>query len=201
MGFPLEEEIRTILSMKPRQWVKQILTLGMVLVSALMMWKSLMLVVNSESPIVVVLSESMAPGYHRSDMLVLTLLSDPITVGDIAVFKQEGREIPIVHRIHRVHERNDSANLMEVQAPSGAGGSPANKKLYILTKGDNNQHDDRVLYEGGRVWVHEDNLMGRSRAYLPFIGWLTILVAENPWLKVVVLSTMAFFVLTGKEEG
>ena len=181
--FPLAEEIRTVVGMKPRQWVRQFLTLGIVLASALMMWKSMMLVVNSESPIVVVLSGSMEPGYYRSDMLVLTLLSDPITPGDISVFKQDGRAIPIVHRIMKVHEANNATG-----------------ELYIRTKGDNNEQDDRVLYEDGRLWIHNQNIMGRSKFYLPFVGRLTILVSENPWMKYMVLGMMAFFVLTGKEE-
>ena len=197
-GFPLEEELRTFLSMKPRQWVRQLLSLGIVLIGALMMWKSLMLAVNSESPIVVVLSGSMEPGYYRSDMLVLTLLSDPVTVGDICVFKQDGRQIPIVHRVHRVHRTNLTVEN-RIKKPED-GDREVNPELHILTKGDNNMHDDRVLYENNKVWIHEDNLMGRSRAYLPFVGWLTILVSENLWLKYVILGFMAFFVLSAKED-
>lgn len=73
---------------------------------------------NNESPIVVVLrcgtifstlangfSESMSPAFERGDVLFLTMYSDPLTVGDICVFNISGRDIPIVHRILKIHEK------------------------------------------------------------------------------------------------
>ena len=72
---------------------------------------------------------------------------------------------------------------------------------YILTKGDNNMGDDRNLYDPGQNWTHEKNIVGRSTAYLPYVGFLTILLAENLWLKVAVLGTLGFFVLTNKEDA
>ena len=47
----------------------------------------------------------MEPAYQRGDLLFLTLNNDPFRVGDVVVFKLEGREIPIVHRILKVHEK------------------------------------------------------------------------------------------------
>ncbi|XP_010153766.1 PREDICTED: signal peptidase complex catalytic subunit SEC11A isoform X2 [Eurypyga helias] len=78
----------------------------MIVSSALMVWKGLMVVTGSESPIVVVLSGSMEPAFHRGDLLFLTnRIEDPIRVGEIVVFRIEGREIPIVHRVLKVHEK------------------------------------------------------------------------------------------------
>ena len=48
--------IKQIAGMKFRQLFTQIIVLGSVVSSALMMWKSLMLITHSESPIVVVLT-------------------------------------------------------------------------------------------------------------------------------------------------
>lgn len=48
--------IKELKNMKIRQIITQIVVLGTVVSSALMMWKGLMLVTNSESPIVVVLT-------------------------------------------------------------------------------------------------------------------------------------------------
>jgi len=65
-----------------------------------MIWKSLMLVTSSESPVVVVLSGSMEPAYYRGDILFLTFYeNDPIKPGDVVVFKLAGQDIPIVHRV------------------------------------------------------------------------------------------------------
>ena len=116
----------------------QVLNFAMIVSSALMIWKGLMVVSGSESPIVVVLryctvsdgidilklqsdpfvnvfiiflhffpvSGSMEPAFKRGDLLFLTnYREDPIRVGEIVVFKVEGREIPIVHRVLKVHEK------------------------------------------------------------------------------------------------
>lgn len=81
------------------QLAYQVLNFAMIVSSALMIWKGLMVVTGSESPIVVVLSGSMEPAFHRGDLLFLTdHHEEPIRAGEIVVFKIEGREIPIVHR-------------------------------------------------------------------------------------------------------
>lgn len=78
----------------------------MIVSSALMIWKGLMVVTGSESPIVVVLSGSMEPAFHRGDLLFLTnYKEEPVRVGEIVVFKVEGRDIPIVHRVIKLHEK------------------------------------------------------------------------------------------------
>lgn len=88
------------------QFLYQALSFGMIVSSALMIWKGLMVVTGSESPIVVVLSGSMEPAFHRGDLLFLTnFREEPVRVGEIVVFKIEGRDIPIVHRVIKVHEK------------------------------------------------------------------------------------------------
>lgn len=44
----------------------------MIVGSALAMWKTLVLCLNTECPAVVVLTGSMEPGYYRGDILVVT---------------------------------------------------------------------------------------------------------------------------------
>ncbi|KAF8375186.1 hypothetical protein PRIPAC_81615 [Pristionchus pacificus] len=59
--------------------------------------------------------------FALGDILILTNDDDePVRVGDITVFRIEGREIPIVHRIIKIYE--NYAN-----------------NTKVLTKGDNNQ--------------------------------------------------------------
>lgn len=69
-----------------------------------MIWKGLSVYWDTESPIVVVLSESMEPAFQRGDLLFLSNPKTPIQVGDITVFKLAEREIPIVHRVLALHE-------------------------------------------------------------------------------------------------
>lgn len=227
-----EEEIRTLRSMRLRDAVSQVILLLTIVTSALILWKILILACFSESPIVVVLSGSMEPGYERGDLLLLTTPQRSIEVGDICVFKLEDRETPIVHRIHRVHQRTmDEAAIVEVERSHGVPASesllasphyvrpavlpsrtpvlpshsgkksmPDEDGLYVLTKGDNNHGDDRVLYDPGQEWIHSRHIVGRSTVYVPFVGMLTILLAENLWLRYIVLAALGFFVLTSKEE-
>ncbi|KAJ3019136.1 UNVERIFIED_CONTAM: Signal peptidase complex catalytic subunit S11C [Siphonaria sp. JEL0065] len=168
--------------MSIRQILHQILNFFLVVSSALAMWKGLAVVTNSESPIVVVLSESMEPAFQRGDLLLLSMFNTPIRVGDITVFKIEGKDIPIVHRVLEVHD----------DAVKG--------KQYLLTKGDNNPVDDRGLYNRNQMWVTEKEVVGRVTAYLPYIGMATIIMNDYPQLKVVLLGVMGLFVLITEEE-
>ncbi len=47
----------------------------------------------------------MEPAFQRGDLLFLSMSDAPVAVNDICVFKIEGREVPIVHRVLRVHEK------------------------------------------------------------------------------------------------
>ena len=53
------------------------------------------------------LSGSMEPAFQRGDILFLTNYDDPFRVGEIVLFKIKEKEIPIVHRIIKIHERPD----------------------------------------------------------------------------------------------
>ena len=77
----------------------------------------------------------------------------------------KGRDIPIVHRILEVHEPVGSASAR------------------ILTKGDNNPVDDRGLYNPGQLWLEPDDVLGRARAFLPYVGMITIQLTDYPVLK------------------
>ena len=114
----------TLRDMRKRQLAHQVLNLAMIVCSALMIWKGLMVVTESESPVVVVLrrappsahrvvercrdsppprarprSGSMEPAFYRGDILFLHMGFTPFRAGDIVVFKVADREIPIVHRV------------------------------------------------------------------------------------------------------
>ncbi|MEQ2224676.1 Signal peptidase complex catalytic subunit S11A [Ilyodon furcidens] len=167
--------------MNKRQLYYQVLNFGMIVSSALMIWKGLMVVTGSESPIVVVLSGSMEPAFHRGDLLFLTnRVEDPIRVGEIVVFRIEGREIPIVHRVLKIHEKE-------------------NGDIKFLTKGDNNAVDDRGLYKQGQHWLEKKDVVGRARGFVPYIGIVTILMNDYPKFKYAVLFMLGLFVLVHRE--
>lgn len=164
-----------------RQLYFQVLNFGMIVSSALMIWKGMMVVTSSESPIVVVLSGSMEPAFYRGDLLFLTnYQSEPIRAGEIVVFKIEGRDIPIVHRAIKVHETEDGT-------------------VKFLTKGDNNSVDDRGLYNPGQLWVRRKEVVGRARGFLPYVGIVTILMNDYPKFKYAILALLGLFVLIHRE--
>ena len=235
----------------------QALALGLICSSALMIWKVLMLWTGSESPVVVVLSGSMEPGFQRGDILFLRLDEEPFHTGEVvgmsskrgsgqakahahecervcvqavtadlcsghrrvqviadpcacalaslarartlartlvcilavsslalprhAVFNIHGRDIPIVHRVVRVHEDEGTGTER------------------ILTKGDNNYGDDRVLYAHGQEWLGREHIMGRSTGYLPHVGMVTIIMNDYPLVKFLLIGVLGLLVVTGKE--
>ncbi|KAL4430984.1 hypothetical protein ABPG75_006240 [Micractinium tetrahymenae] len=172
--------------MNKRQMLMQGINLGRIITSALMIWKSLILWTGSESPVVVVLSGSMEPGFYRGDILFLHQPKQPAQTGDIIVFNTDGsgREVPIVHRIIKVHERAASAS-----------------QLDILTKGDNNPRDDRTagLYPKGLLWLNTGHIMGKVVGFLPHIGRVTIIMNDYPWLKYALIAALGAVVLTSKD--
>ncbi|GAX84098.1 hypothetical protein CEUSTIGMA_g11521.t1 [Chlamydomonas eustigma] len=104
---PIHDTWQTLRRMNIRTFLSQTVQLGLIISSALIIWKSLMLVTRSESPVVVVLSGSMEPGFYRGDILFLNMGTKPVRTGEIVVFNIDGRDIPIVHRVIKVHERLD----------------------------------------------------------------------------------------------
>uniref|UniRef100_A0AC35TIT7 Signal peptidase complex catalytic subunit SEC11 n=1 Tax=Rhabditophanes sp. KR3021 TaxID=114890 RepID=A0AC35TIT7_9BILA len=174
----LFDEIRR---MNGRQVFFQVLNFLMIVSSALMIWKGLMVVTGSESPIVVVLSGSMEPAYFRGDLLTLYHQpKDMIQVGDVTVFKLKDREIPIVHRVIKVHGNNVN-------------------DLKFLTKGDNNQVDDRGLYPPGQTWLKQKDVTGQPHGFIPFVGMITIIMNDYPQLKFALLGVLGLFVLIHRE--
>ena len=54
-----------------------------------------------------------------------------------------------------------------------------NRQL-VLTKGDNNEVDDVSLYPPGQLLVGREEIVGLVKGYLPYVGWLSIGLQENP---------------------
>mmetsp|Transcript_20910 Transcript_20910/g.25365 ORF Transcript_20910/g.25365 Transcript_20910/m.25365 type:complete len:191 (-) Transcript_20910:1223-1795(-) len=159
----------------------QALNLAMIIFSALILWKGLQVYTDSESPVVVVLSGSMEPAVQRGDILVLDNSHETaIRVGEIVVFKIKGRDIPIVHRVLQVRDNYEG-------------------KIKMLTKGDNNQVDDRGLYAHGQLWLEREDILGRAKIVLPYAGMVTIILNDYPYFKYVLIGVMAYMVLTNKE--
>ena len=125
----------------------------------------------------------MEPSYYRGDILFLTNYDTAPEVGDIIVYRMHKDDIPIVHRVTSVQLKGKD-------------------DFFVLTKGDNNEVNDRGIYGMESLWLHKKHIMGRVRASVPYLGMATILLTENPIVKLSVLSVAILLILTtrGKEE-
>eukprot|EP01086_Lenisia_limosa_P003702 TRINITY_DN18358_c0_g1_i1.p1 TRINITY_DN18358_c0_g1~~TRINITY_DN18358_c0_g1_i1.p1 ORF type:complete len:189 (+),score=21.82 TRINITY_DN18358_c0_g1_i1:109-675(+) len=176
--------IDVLKQMNFRTFLNQGANFGLVISSALIIWKILILVSMSPSPIVVVLSGSMEPGFYRGDLLFLTNITSTYNVGDIVVYSLGGREIPIVHRIMQIHEKEDGG-------------------IQFLTKGDNNSIDDVGLYREANPhqnFLEPSDLVGKVEGMVPYVGMVTIIMNDYPWVKYAVIGMLGLFVLSSREE-
>ena len=72
--------------------------------------------------------------------------------------------------------------------------------LQLLTKGDNNAADDTELYARGQSFLdRKKDIVGSVLGYVPFVGYVTILLSEYPWLKTAMLGFMALTVVLQRE--
>ena len=87
---------------------------------------------------------------YRSDILVL-IRKPTLQTGDVIVYNINTEKIPIVHRI---------TSLQEIDDPD----KPGQTKTIFLTKGDNNNVDDRGLYPKGMPYLDQTNVVGHVYA-------------------------------------
>jgi signal peptidase len=94
------------------------------LVLAVLINQGLGYALQAEKPIMAVVSNSMVPVFYRGDLIVVKGMDcNEIEVGDIIVYDNPIRRIPIVHRVVEIDD--------------------SNKRLRFVTKGDNNSHTDQ----------------------------------------------------------
>ena len=59
--------------------------------------------------------------------------------------------------------------------------------------------DDRGLYAASQSYITKENIIGRAKGYLPYIGMVTIIMNDYPIVKYILVGLMGLFVLTTKE--
>ncbi|RKP32566.1 Sec11 protein [Metschnikowia bicuspidata] len=166
--------------MNIRQQMTQFLAMAYVFLSAFVAWKTLGLITNSHSPIVVVLSGSMLPAFDRGDILLLWNRDLRAHVGDIVVYEIANKSIPIVHRVLREHHTPE--------------------KQLLLTKGDNNFQDDLPLYAKNQVYLDQKaDIVGTAKFFFPKLGYVTILLSENQYFKFGLLFLMGISAIISGE--
>ncbi|CCE65553.1 hypothetical protein TPHA_0L02010 [Tetrapisispora phaffii CBS 4417] len=170
--------------MNLRLELTRFLNVCFILSSTFMVWKGLSVVTDSHSPIVVVISGSMEPAFQRGDVLFLWNRNELNKVGDIVVYEQNSKSIPIVHRVLREHHSQSSSN----------------SKQLLLTKGDNNAGNDISLYADRNIYLDKQNdIVGTVKGYLPKVGYITIWISENQYAKYGLMGLIALSSLFSTE--
>ncbi|KAF9762627.1 Signal peptidase complex catalytic subunit SEC11 [Nosema granulosis] len=167
------KDIAALRRMNFRQILTQAINASYSVIGPYIIWKFVSLLLNNDSPIVVVLSESMSPGFERGD--ILWLRPKEYTTGDMTVFQLYKNTIPIVHRAIKQFGTK------------------------TLTKGDNNRLDDVGLYRVNQYYLEPNDIKSCVFAYIPFFGMLTIWINTVPGLKPLILSIAGLLVFVNRE--
>jgi hypothetical protein len=61
-------------------------------------------------------------------------------------------------------------------------------QIEVLTKGDANRIDDRGLYAPGQLWLQREDIMGRAKGVLRYLGMITIILNDYPAVKYVLIG-------------
>ncbi len=141
-----------------KKFTKQALTTVVIsIILVLTIHTSLKYGLNTDDPLVVVVSGSMEPTFERGDVLILKNGSN-IEVGDVVTYRNPGEKIPIVHRVRKIIKKE-------------------NKKYYV-TWGDNNAIPDTYINENGKKLpgVPKKAIENEAIFVVPKIGYFSLLI-------------------------
>jgi signal peptidase len=162
-----------------KKLILYVLLIGIAIASPFLIYWILQLSLNTNSPMVVVVSGSMEPTLSKGDLLFL-YGKEPVDIkngtaedknGDIIVFDAVGLwpSAPNEPIVHRVIDKRIVGDTWEFR-----------------TKGDANTSPDPV-------WISEERILGVVCGMIPFIGWIKILFTESGLL--IPLIVIVLFVL------
>ncbi|MBN1329797.1 MAG: signal peptidase I [Candidatus Heimdallarchaeota archaeon] len=160
-------------------------------------------ILHTDTPLVVVTSESMEPTYYgsnrdnfggeldiRKDMLIVKGVNpSEIRVGDVIVFYRINasnpsqldyvRE-PIVHRVNRVYLDNITG------------------EYWFTTKGDNPDTNDEYIRTGDiiELTIHESRLIGKIVGRIPYLGGIISYFKTSTGRIVLIVVIAAILLLT-----
>ena len=69
----------------------------------------------------------------------------------------------------------------------------------FCSQGDNNQVDDRALYNRGQYWITPKEVVGRAGGMAPYVGMVTIIMNDYPKVKWTVLAILTALTLLNRE--
>lgn len=168
---------------KPFPHKKIIIAIALILLAffgSFFVYFILQISLNTESPIVVVISGSMEPTIHKGDLLFI-MGKDPEDIrsgtaidksGDVIVFNAQwtgAPQEPIVHRVINKYQVNDT--------------------YFFDTKGDANPFPDPES-------VSEKDVIGVVIGGIPYIGWIKIFLTDSGLLIPLLVVVSALLVIS-----
>ena len=57
-----------------------------------------------------------------------------------------------------------------------------------------------MLYNPGQKWLKQKHVMGRAVGFLPYVGMVTIVMNDYPWLKYSVIGLLGILCLLGLDD-
>ncbi len=146
---------------------------------------------STDMPVVAVESNSMAPTFHKGDVLIIQGVRNPkdyldfLKIGDVIVFSVEGRELPVVHRINQTN-------------PDGS----------FQTKGDATRRFQFTFEKH----IEPEQIHGKVILIIPYLGWVKVgvtqyilpFVAENIIIVVAIILAIVgvyFYIFKGQGRG
>ncbi len=112
---------------------------------------------DTQKPVMAVVSGSMEPTFYKGDLIVSKgVPATSLNVGDVIVYENRFRGIDVVHRVIAIEN-----------------GGP---HLYFYTKGDNNPESDQK--SGLAPPVMDEWVRGKVVLVIPKLGWLKVILTE-----------------------
>ncbi len=186
-----------------KDFIEIVLFLGLAVLLVFSLNWILGAILHTNSPLVVVISESMEPSYWgsnrdswggendiRKDMLIVRGVNpSTIKVGDTIVFYRvltsntsqlDYENEPIVHRVNRVYQDNVTGDY------------------WFTTKGDNPARNDAFIdnIDVGELQIHEFRIIGKIVGRIPYLGGIISYFKESPGRYVLIAIVAAILIAT-----
>ena len=94
----------------------------------------------------------MEPGFYRGDILFLNMGQQPVRVGEVVVFNIDERDIPIVHRVIKVHETQPGGEVSVLtKVYVNTERTPVHLQLHLLLSQKHVPDSDDARTESGQL--------------------------------------------------
>ena len=150
-------------------WKKDLAWILIALVVVFGLQIGLKVALHTDSPLVIVVSESMEPVFYRGDVVLLKGINedniDDVQVNDVIVYKRPGYQYPIIHRVREI-------KLIKLEGKV--------EKCFV-TWGDNNwaPDPDYPTPEGMVPCVPAYAVEDKALLVFPKIGLIPLVIREH----------------------